>query len=85
MEDGPVGSVDDQLLEHPRTHWLEPVPDARVLPESGDPAEIAIQRQRAPALGAHRSRAIGRCIARLNTFLDTSTLFPLFGLPAELA
>jgi RNA polymerase sigma-70 factor (ECF subfamily) len=45
MESGPAGTVDDALLERPRTHWLEPVPDARVLPAEADPAELAILRQ----------------------------------------
>jgi RNA polymerase sigma-70 factor (ECF subfamily) len=45
MEDGPVGAVGDQLVERPRTHWLEPVPDARAIPAEGDPAELAAQRQ----------------------------------------
>ncbi len=42
---GPEGTVNDPLVEHPRTHWLEPVPDARVLPTEADPAELAILRQ----------------------------------------
>ncbi len=42
---GPEGTVNDPLVEHPRTHWLEPVPDARVLPTDADPAELAILRQ----------------------------------------
>jgi RNA polymerase sigma-70 factor (ECF subfamily) len=45
MEDGPVGSVDDRLEALPRTHWLEPVPDARILPADADPFEIAALRQ----------------------------------------
>ena len=45
FEEGPVGSIDDELETRPRTHWLEPVPDARVLPASADPAEIAILRE----------------------------------------
>ena len=45
MEVGPAGSVNDSLVERPRTHWLEPVPDARVLPVDADPAELAILRQ----------------------------------------
>lgn len=45
MEDGPVGAVVDPLVERPRTHWLEPVPDARVLPADADPLELAILRQ----------------------------------------
>src|SRR5688500_17555229 len=45
LEEGPHGSVDDELDTLPRTHWLEPVPDARVLPADGDPAELAVLRQ----------------------------------------
>jgi RNA polymerase sigma-70 factor (ECF subfamily) len=45
MEEGPAGSIEDSLAQQPRTHWLEPVPDARALPASGDPAELAMLRQ----------------------------------------
>ena len=45
VEDGPVGTPDDELDTRPRTHWLEPVPDARVLPAEGDPAEQLVLRQ----------------------------------------
>ena len=45
MEEGPAGSVDDVLEQRPRTHWLEPIPDARVLPAEADPAELATLRQ----------------------------------------
>jgi RNA polymerase sigma-70 factor (ECF subfamily) len=45
FDDGPVGTVDDELETRPRTHWLEPVPDARVVPADGDPAEKAMLRQ----------------------------------------
>src|SRR5438105_12876920 len=45
MELGPAGSVDDGLDELPRTHWLEPIPDDRVLPADADPSEHAILRQ----------------------------------------
>jgi RNA polymerase sigma-70 factor (ECF subfamily) len=45
MEAGPAGTVHDPLAERPRTHWLEPVPDFRVLPDDADPAELAILRQ----------------------------------------
>ncbi|HEX9620282.1 MAG TPA: sigma-70 family RNA polymerase sigma factor [Polyangiaceae bacterium] len=45
IEDGPIGSVEDELETRPRTHWLEPVPDARVLPADADPAEAAALRQ----------------------------------------
>lgn len=42
---GPAGTVDDELVERPRTHWLEPVPDVQALPADGDPAERAALRQ----------------------------------------
>jgi RNA polymerase sigma-70 factor (ECF subfamily) len=45
IESGPQGTVDDPLDALPRTHWLEPVPDARVLPADGDPSEVAALRQ----------------------------------------
>jgi RNA polymerase sigma-70 factor (ECF subfamily) len=45
IEDGPEGTVDDDLEARPRTHWLEPVPDAQALPEDADPAERAMLRQ----------------------------------------
>jgi RNA polymerase sigma-70 factor, ECF subfamily len=45
MEMGPAGTVDAPLIERPRTHWLEPVPDVRALPADADPAELAILRQ----------------------------------------
>lgn len=45
MEEGPVGSVDDALEARPRTHWLEPIADARALPADADPAEKVVLRQ----------------------------------------
>ncbi len=42
---GPVGTVHDDLVERPRTHWLEPIPDVHALPAEGDPAERAVLRQ----------------------------------------
>jgi RNA polymerase sigma-70 factor (ECF subfamily) len=45
IEEGPASSVEDALVERPRTHWLEPVPDASVIPAEGDPAQIAVLRQ----------------------------------------
>jgi len=45
MEEGPVGSIDDALEARPRTHWLEPIPDARAIPAEGDPFEVAMLRQ----------------------------------------
>ncbi len=45
MEEGAAGSVDDALEVRPRTHWLEPIPDARVLPAAADPFELTALRQ----------------------------------------
>lgn len=39
------GTIDDPLEERPRMHWLEPVPDARVLPADADPAERALLKE----------------------------------------
>ena len=45
MDMGPAGTADsfhgETLPEHA---WLQPMPDARVLPEDGDPAELAATR-----------------------------------------
>jgi RNA polymerase sigma-70 factor (ECF subfamily) len=43
--EGPPGSVDDALETRPRTHWLEPIPDARAIPADADPAKRAILRE----------------------------------------
>ena len=45
MEEGPAGTVDHELVPRPRTHWLEPVPDAIALPADADPYELAALRQ----------------------------------------
>ena len=45
IEEGPVGTVDDELQTQPRTHWLEPMPDARFLPSDADPFETVALRQ----------------------------------------
>jgi RNA polymerase sigma-70 factor (ECF subfamily) len=45
VEDGPLGTLDDSLEVRPRAHWLEPVPDARVIPPDASPAERAVLRQ----------------------------------------
>ena len=45
IEDGPVGTVHDSLQERPRTHWLEPIADARVLPSDANPHELTVLRQ----------------------------------------
>jgi RNA polymerase sigma-70 factor, ECF subfamily len=45
MEEGPTGSVEDHLETRERTHWLEPIPDARVLPSHANPFELTALRQ----------------------------------------
>jgi RNA polymerase sigma-70 factor (ECF subfamily) len=45
MEEGPNGTVEDRLETRDRRHWLEPVPEARVLPTDGSPFELAALRQ----------------------------------------
>jgi RNA polymerase sigma-70 factor (ECF subfamily) len=45
LEEGPVGTPDDALETRPRTHWLEPIPDARALPSDATPAEKVLLRQ----------------------------------------
>jgi RNA polymerase sigma-70 factor (ECF subfamily) len=45
VEYGPDGTADDSLETLPREHWIEPVPDAQVLPENADPAERLVLRE----------------------------------------
>ena len=45
MEEGPAGSVHDTLVQHPRTHWLEPIPDDLAIPANTDPSELAVLRE----------------------------------------
>ena len=45
MDFGPVGSTESELVTHPEVTWLEPIPDSRVLPADGDPAELAMARE----------------------------------------
>jgi RNA polymerase sigma-70 factor (ECF subfamily) len=45
MAIGPAGTVQDPLVERPRTHWLEPIPDARAVPADLDPAEQLVLRE----------------------------------------
>ncbi len=45
MELGPVGSVTDELRTRPAAEFIQPVPEAEVLPDDADPAERAILRQ----------------------------------------
>jgi RNA polymerase sigma-70 factor (ECF subfamily) len=47
MDLSPVATATSAQLGPPlpETTWIEPVPDARVLPEEGDPADIAVARE----------------------------------------
>jgi RNA polymerase sigma-70 factor (ECF subfamily) len=45
MDLGPSGSTEGPLATLPEPTWLEPMPDARVLPEAADPAELAEARE----------------------------------------
>jgi len=45
IEERPAGSPMDALVQHPRTHWIEPIPDARAIPADADPSERAMLRQ----------------------------------------
>jgi len=45
IEEGAEGTIEAPLVERPRTHWLEPVPDAHVVPAHADPAERALARE----------------------------------------
>lgn len=45
LVEGPVCTADAPLNALPRTHWLEPVPDARVLAADADPSELLMLRQ----------------------------------------
>jgi RNA polymerase sigma-70 factor (ECF subfamily) len=46
MDLGPARSADSPLGEPLReVTWIEPIPDGRVLPEGGDPAELAESRE----------------------------------------
>ena len=46
MDLGPAGTADSFLgATRPEHAWVTPMPDARVLPEDGDPAEVAATRE----------------------------------------
>jgi RNA polymerase sigma-70 factor (ECF subfamily) len=47
MDLGPAGSAEAEFHGGvlPEAAWLEPIPDSRVLPEDGDPAELAASRE----------------------------------------
>lgn len=39
------GTVEDPMIEHPRTRWLEPIPDGKVVDDDAGPEQRAIGRQ----------------------------------------
>ncbi len=45
IEERPAGVPTDPLVQHPSTHWIEPIPDARAIPADADPSERAMLRQ----------------------------------------
>jgi RNA polymerase sigma-70 factor (ECF subfamily) len=45
MDLGPAGSFDGPLTALPRSHWIDPVPDASALPADADPSEKVALRQ----------------------------------------
>src|SRR4051812_34101202 len=45
MEEGPAGTVDSVCTDKPRTHWLEPIADARAIPSDANPAEHVVLRE----------------------------------------
>jgi RNA polymerase sigma-70 factor, ECF subfamily len=46
MDFGTAGSADAPVPEpKPEISWLEPIPDARVLPQAADPAELAVAKE----------------------------------------
>ncbi len=46
MDMGPSGTTDSFTgATLPETTWVQPIPDARVLPEGGDPAELAAEKE----------------------------------------
>jgi RNA polymerase sigma-70 factor (ECF subfamily) len=46
MELGPPKTADTPLGDAlPEATWIQPIPDGRVLPEDGDPAELAVSRE----------------------------------------
>jgi RNA polymerase sigma-70 factor (ECF subfamily) len=46
MDLGPAVTADGPLPGVlPENAWIEPAPDGRVLPESGDPADVAVERE----------------------------------------
>src|SRR5690606_10283249 len=45
FDEGAPNAITENLTQRPHTHWLEPVPDARVVPEDASPdAQIALRQ-----------------------------------------
>lgn len=40
-----AGTVHDELTAQPKTHWIEPIPDALALPSNLDPADYVLHKQ----------------------------------------
>jgi RNA polymerase sigma-70 factor (ECF subfamily) len=86
IDEGPMGTIEDVLEARPRTHWLEPIPDARAVPAEADPAEKALLRQsiRMAFVAALQhlppkqraalllTEVVGQSAAEVATSLDTS-------------
>jgi RNA polymerase sigma-70 factor (ECF subfamily) len=45
IEDGPPPGPNAPLNQRPRKHWLEPIPDAKVIPDHADPLQVVAMRQ----------------------------------------
>lgn len=45
IDESEPGTKDSPLTEHPRSHWIEPVPDAQVVPQDADPERRFALRQ----------------------------------------
>ena len=45
MDLGPPSAIDAPLTALPRSHWIDPVPDASAVPAECDPSERAVLRQ----------------------------------------
>jgi RNA polymerase sigma-70 factor (ECF subfamily) len=45
IDESDAGWIDHPLEKRERTHWLEPVPDARILPADSNPHEAAVLRE----------------------------------------
>ena len=46
IDDGPRGTVESTLETHPHEHWLEPIAEARAIPDDETPEQLLSLRQR---------------------------------------